>query len=135
MGLFGEIVGGLEADAGQHAALYEEVAALVTQSGGVNGLIQQFESQGLGAVASGWMGGAANTPVSADQLIQVIGQDRLTAIAARVGLPEPQVADGLAKILPVVVAHLTPGGTAAAPGGSPLEAEALGLLKSKLFGG
>jgi uncharacterized protein YidB (DUF937 family) len=134
MGLFNEVLGGLEAEAGQHAALYEEVASLVTQSGGVNGLIQKFEQQGLGPLMSSWMGGATNTPISADQIVRVIGQDKITAIAAKVGLSEQQVADGISKLLPLVVSHLTPNGAAPSPGGSQLEAEGLSLLKSKLFG-
>jgi uncharacterized protein YidB (DUF937 family) len=133
MGLFGELMGGLEAQAGQHAALYEEVASLVTQSGGVNGLIQQFEQQGLGQLASGWMGGGTNTPINPEQIIQVIGQDKITAMASKVGLSEQQVTDGISKLLPLMVGHLTPNGTAPS-GGVQLEGEALGMLKSKLFG-
>jgi uncharacterized protein YidB (DUF937 family) len=133
MGLFGDLVGELETQAGQHAALYEEVAGLVTQSGGVNGLLQQFEQNGAGHLVAGWMGGAVTTPVSADQIIQVIGQERIAAMAARVGLSEPQVAEGMAKILPVIVSHLSSNGVAPSAG-STLEAEALGVLKSKLFG-
>ncbi len=134
MGLFNEVLGGLEAEAGQHAALYEEVANLVTQSGGVNGLIQQFEQKGLGQLVAGWMGGATNTPITADQIVQVIGQDKITAIASKVGLSEQQVTDGISKLLPLMVSHLTPNGTAPSSGGGQLETEALGLLKSKLFG-
>jgi uncharacterized protein YidB (DUF937 family) len=135
MGLFDEVLGGLEAQAGQHAALYEEVAGLVTQSGGVNGLIQKFEQQGLGQLTSGWVGGATNTPISADQIVQVIGQDKITAIASKVGLTEQQVTDGISKLLPLMVSHLTPNGTAPSTAGGQLETEALGMLKSKLFGG
>jgi uncharacterized protein YidB (DUF937 family) len=134
MGLFDEVVGGLEAQAGQHAALYEEVARLITEAGGVNGLIQQFEQNGLGQVVSGWMGGASNTTISPDQIIQAIGQDKITAIASKVGLSEQQVTDGMAKLLPLMVSHLTPNGTAPSTGGGALESEALGILKSKLFG-
>ncbi|MCE0497538.1 MAG: YidB family protein [Methylacidiphilales bacterium] len=134
MGLFDEVLGGLEAQAGQHAALYEEVASLVTQSGGVNGLIQQFEQQGLGQLVSGWVGGASNTPISPDQLVQAIGQDKITSIASKVGMSESQVTDGISKLLPLMVGHLTPNGTAPTTGGGQLETEALGLLKSKLFG-
>jgi uncharacterized protein YidB (DUF937 family) len=134
MGLFNEVLGGLEAEAGQHAALYGEVAGLVTQAGGVNGLIQQFEQNGLGQIVSSWMGGASNTPINPDQIVQAIGQDKITAIASRVGLSEPQVMEGISKLLPLIVGHLTPNGTAPAAGGGQLESEALGLLKSKLFG-
>jgi uncharacterized protein YidB (DUF937 family) len=134
MGLFDEVLGGVEAQAGQHAALYEEVAGLVTQSGGVNGLAQQFEQKGLGGLMSGWIGNGTNPPITAEQIIQVVGQDKIAEIASKVGLSEPQVADGMAKLLPVMINHLTPNGTAPNPGAGELEAGALGLLKSKLFG-
>jgi uncharacterized protein YidB (DUF937 family) len=137
MGLFDEVLGSLEAGAGQHAALYEEVAGLVTQAGGVGGLVQKFEQQGVGGLTSVATGAAApaNSPITADQIVQVIGPANIGAVAARVGLTEPQVAEGMARLLPLIVSHLTAGGTApAAPAGSQLESEALGLLKSKLFG-
>jgi uncharacterized protein YidB (DUF937 family) len=134
MGLFDEVLGGLEAQAGQHAALYEEVASLVTQDGGVNGLIQQFEQQGLGQLVSGWMGGATNTPITGEQVVQGIGQDKVTAIASKVGLSEQQVTEGIAKLLPLMLSHLTPNGTAPSTGSGQVEADAMGMLKSKLFG-
>ena len=116
------------------AALYEEIAGLVTQAGGVNGLIQQFEQQGLGELISGWVGGGTNVPINPDQIVQAIGQDKITAIASKVGLSEQDVTAGIAKMLPVIVGHLTPSGTAPAAGAGQLETEALGMLKSKLFG-
>jgi uncharacterized protein YidB (DUF937 family) len=132
MGLFDQIVSGLEAKEGQQAALYEEVASLVTQSGGVNGLIQQFQQKGLDGIITGWVGSGANPPITAEQIIQVLGQDKITAIAAKVGLSEQQVSDGISKLLPVIINHLTPNGTAPDPAAGELEG-ALGVLKSKLF--
>jgi len=131
VGLFDEIVGGL-AKEGQQAALYEEVAGLVTQAGGVNGLIQQFQQKGLEGAITGWIGGGGNAPITGEQVVQVLGQDRITAIAAKVGLSEPQVAEGISKLLPLVVSHLTPNGAAPDPAAGELEG-ALGTLKSKLF--
>jgi uncharacterized protein YidB (DUF937 family) len=133
MGLFDQILGGIEAHDTQHAALYDEVGKLVNESGGVGGLAQQFEQKGLGGVVSGWISNGANPPITADQVVQVIGADRVTAIAAKAGLTEQQVTEGLSKLLPVVVDHLTPNGTV--PNHSPADLEsALGGLKSKLLG-
>ena len=134
MGLFDEVLGGLGTQASQHAALYEEVAGLVTQAGGINGLMQQFEQNGLGQLASGWTGNAVKTPLNPDQLFQAVGQDKITAIAAKLGLSEPEVANGIATFLPLIVGHLTSNGTATSTVDGLLESEALGLLKSKLFG-
>ena len=132
MGLFDEVVGGLEAKAGQQAGLYEEVAKLVTEAGGVNGLVQQFQQKGLKGVISGWVGNGTNPPITGEQVVQVLGQDKIAEIASKVGLSEQQVADGITKILPVVINHLTPNGTVPDQGAGELEG-ALGALKSKLF--
>jgi uncharacterized protein YidB (DUF937 family) len=133
MALFDQILGGIAAHDTQHAALYSEVGTLVNQAGGVSGLTQQFEQKGLGGVISSWVGGGPNGPISGQQLVNVIGQDRVTAIAAKAGLSEQQVADGISKLLPVVVDHLTPNGTV--PAHSPAEVEtALAGLKTKLLG-
>jgi len=133
MGLFDQIIGGIAAKDTQHAALYDEVGKLVDESGGVGGLAQTFEQKGLGGVVSGWIGNGANPSISGSQVVQVIGQDRVTAIAAKAGLSEQQVADGISKLLPIVVDHLTPNGTV--PNHSPAElSSALGGLKTKLLG-
>jgi uncharacterized protein YidB (DUF937 family) len=132
MGLFDEVVGGLEAEAGQKSALYEEVASLVTQAGGVSGLAQQFQQKGMEGMISGWISNGANPSISGEQVVQVLGQEKVTAIAAKVGLSEQQVVDGISKILPVIINHLTPNGTTSEPAAGELEG-ALGALKSKLL--
>ena len=133
MGLFDEVLGGIEAKDTQHAALYQEVGNLVNQAGGVGGLAQQFEQKGLGDVISGWISNGPNPAISGEQVIQVLGHDRVMAIAAKAGLTEDQVAAGVSKLLPVVVNHLTPNGTVQNQTPSELQ-DALGVLKSKLLG-
>jgi uncharacterized protein YidB (DUF937 family) len=133
MGIFDSILGGIEAKDTQHAALYDEVGKLVNQAGGVGGLAQQFEQKGLGGVIGGWIGNGANPGITGEQVVQALGRDRIMAIAAKAGLSEQQVADGVSKVLPMMVDHLTPNGTV--PPHSPADVEsALGDLKSKLLG-
>ena len=133
MGLFDDVMGGLAAKDAQHAALYSEVGKLVDQSGGVNGLAQQFEQKGLGGVIGGWISNGPNPPITGDQVVQVLGQDKIAAIASKAGLSTEEVTAGISKLLPVVVDHLTPNGTV--PDHAPGELNAaLGVLKSKLFG-
>src|ERR1700761_528457 len=134
MGIFDTILGGLEAKDSQHAALYQEVGNLVNQAGGVSGLQQQFQQKGLGGVISGWISNGPNPAISGEQVIDVIGKDKVAAIAAKAGLTEDQVAAGVSKLLPLVVDHLTPKGTAPATH-SPVDVNAaLGVLKQKLLG-
>lgn len=133
MALFDQLLGGLETKDTQHAALYQEVGNLVNQAGGVGGLQQQFQQKGLGGMIAGWIGTGPNPPISGDQVVQVLGKDRITAIAAKAGLTEDQVAAGISKLLPVVVDHLTPNGQVQNHTPDQLS-DALGALKSKLLG-
>ena len=133
MGLFDDIVGGLAAKDTQHAALYDEVGKLVNQSGGVSGLATQFEQKGLGGVMSSWIGTGPNPPISGEQVLQVLGHDKIVAMAAKAGVSEQEVTDGISKLLPIVVDHLTPNGTVPNQSATDVES-ALGGLKSKLLG-
>jgi uncharacterized protein YidB (DUF937 family) len=109
MGLLDQLTG--LADTQKHAALYQAVGNLVTQSGGVGGLAQKFEQQGLGSMIAGWISTGPNPPISGEQVVQVIGKDKVTALAAKAGLSEAQVASGISALLPLVIDHLTPNGT------------------------
>ncbi len=78
--------------------------------GGLAGLVQAFQQSGLGHVADSWVGTGANHPVSADQLSQVLGSDRVAGFARQLGI-DPQDALGhLTQMLPQVVDKLTPNG-------------------------
>lgn len=133
MGLLDQVLGGLAAKEGQHAALYEEVGKVVSQSGGIGGLYRQFQQKGLGGMIAGWVSTGPNPPISAEQVIQVLGRDRVVAIASKAGLSEEQVTAGISKILPIVIDRLTPNGTVPDHATGELEGK-LGALKSSLLG-
>jgi uncharacterized protein YidB (DUF937 family) len=133
MGLFDTLVSGLEASDAQHAALFAEVQKLVDESGGVAGLQQKFEAQGMSGVIEGWIGAAGNPPASGAQVTQAVGPDKIADIAAKTGVPQDQVATVVAQMLPLIVSHLTPGGTVP-PHDSGLLDAAMGELKTKLLG-
>jgi len=117
----------------QHPVLIDEVGKLVSESGGVAGLAQQFEQKGLGGLMAGWISSGPNPPIGGEQVLQLLGRDKVLAIAAKAGLSEQQVTAGISAILPKVVDELTPNGTV--PNHAPDElASAFGLLKSKFLG-
>jgi uncharacterized protein YidB (DUF937 family) len=131
MGLFDSLLGDLMANEEQHSALLQEVGSVVNEAGGVGGLTQQFEQKGLGGVMSGWISNGGNPPISGQQIIDVLGQDRIAAIAAKAGLSEAQVAAGVSKLLPLVINQLTPNGTV--PPHAPADVDAaLSAVKSNL---
>lgn len=80
------------------------------QSGGIQGLVQQFTAKGLGPIISSWIGTGANLPISSEQIQTVFGSEQLRAIAQKAGLTPEATSTGLAQILPQVIDRLTPKG-------------------------
>jgi uncharacterized protein YidB (DUF937 family) len=87
------------------------VSSLLTQSGGIQGLMTKFSEAGLGNVFASWVATGPNPPVSAEQIQQALGSDKVQALASKFGLDPAQVAQLVAEHLPTVVDKLTPSGT------------------------
>ncbi len=88
-------------------------------AGGLGGLLSQFEQAGLGHVAQSWVGTGANLPISADQILSVLGGGGgpLGQIAAQLGLSHQDAAHQVSQVLPQIVDRLTPQGQLPAAGG------------------
>jgi uncharacterized protein YidB (DUF937 family) len=101
MGLLDGVLGGV-------------VGALVTdvlqKHGGVQGVVNQFESQGFGPTVRSWVGTGPNQPISAEQVHQALGPDLIQQLAAKSGLSVPELTQKLAQVLPQAVDKLTPDG-------------------------
>ena len=78
--------------------------------GGLGGIISAFQKGGLGHLTDSWVGTGENLPVSADQLSQVLGSDKISEMASQLGMSQGDAAGGLAKILPELINHVTPNG-------------------------
>ncbi len=79
-------------------------------TGGVSGLQQSFQRQGLGDVVSSWIGTGANHNISPDQLTSALGRERVDQIGRRAGLQAALTPAILASLLPVLIDKLTPDG-------------------------
>jgi uncharacterized protein YidB (DUF937 family) len=141
MGLLGSLAEKLVSNAiGGNAAAQQQNAvsgalALLNHPsvGGVAGLAQLFENNGLGHIMSGWVSNGPNPAVSGSQLQQVLGSAPIAEFAQKLGIPPEQAASHLAEILPHLINHLTPNGTI--PQGTGLNLQTVEAeLKSKLFG-
>lgn len=82
-------------------------------SSGIQALVAQFAAKGLGDVVQSWIGKGPNQEVSGAQLHEVLGDDKMNALAQGAGLSVGQFAPLLAQALPNIVNHLTPNGDAA----------------------
>jgi uncharacterized protein YidB (DUF937 family) len=85
-------------------------------TGGLGSFVQDFHDKGLGGVVSSWVGSGPNQPINAAQVENVLGTERVRAIAGKLGLPPAAVTTGLAAVLPHVIDKLTPEGRVPAAG-------------------
>ena len=113
--IVGQVTGALEnsVPGGQvHPGLLDVVSSLVTQGGGLQGLVSQFEQQGLGNVVQSWIGSGQNLAITPDQVQSVLGEPHIAAVAAKLGLSPADVTNQLAGLLPHAVGSVTPAGAA-----------------------
>ncbi len=131
MGLLDEVGkmmgGGQQGGASDILAVAQQ---LLGQSGGIDGLIQQLQAGGLGEVVKSWIGNGQNLPVTGEQIQQVLGNDKVAAIARQLGVDPAQASAQLAQVLPGLVDKLTPNGQV--PQGGDLLSQGADLLKGFL---
>lgn len=80
------------------------------QPGGLQGLVQSFQDKGLGGLVSSWVSTGQNLPVSADQIHNALGGERVQELAAAAGISPDQAGSSIAQLLPNIVDKLTPDG-------------------------
>ncbi len=131
MGLLDSVLGGLTGQGGNGGAMMNVVSELLNQNGGLTGLLQQFQSGGLGHLAESWIGKGQNLPITADQLQGVLGSEKVQQLAASLGIPPDQLSGHLAQLLPQLIDKLTPNGSLPEAGATP---QGLGGLLKGLLG-
>lgn len=129
MGLLDSITGSLGQGGGN--PLMKIVTELITNSGGVSGLLQKFHAHGLGKVADSWVGTGQNLPINADQVQSVFGSDQIQQMAAKVGIAPEALSAKLAELLPQVIDKATPNGSV--PDSANLQ-QGLGKALQGIFG-
>ena len=109
MGLFDNLAGSLGGNAGASSPLTKSVLDMLGQSGGLGGLVQAFQQNGLGHLVESWIGTGQNMPVSAAQIQQALGP-KVQELAQQHGISADTVSQALSQFLPGLIDHLTPNG-------------------------
>lgn len=78
--------------------------------GGLAAIVAKLEQSGFGAQVKSWIGNGQNLPITADELQQVLGNDKVKELAARFNIPIDQLSAVLAQQLPTAVDHASPHG-------------------------
>ena len=112
----GSFLGNANAGGQQQNVLTAVTEFVNNQPGGLQGLIQQFETQGAGGLVQSWIGGGANQAVSPDAVQNAVGSGALSELAGKLGVSPEQASSVLAQVLPHVIDHGTPNGEVPASG-------------------
>jgi uncharacterized protein YidB (DUF937 family) len=81
-----------------------------TITGGLGGLLKQFQQAGFGDTINSWINTGPNKPVAPAQVSDALGPEIIDMLSQRTGLPRDQVASILSQVLPQIVDQLTPDG-------------------------
>jgi uncharacterized protein YidB (DUF937 family) len=76
----------------------------------LNGLVEKFESSGLGEKVKSWIGTGENDTIDRDEVKQAFGEDEIDRYAREAGVSSDEYADEVARELPRAVDTATPEG-------------------------
>ncbi len=119
MDQLGQAAGGMLGGQGGQNSLLQAVAGLLGKDssiGGLAGLVQAFQKNGLGEIVNSWVSTGKNLHVTPNQIEQGLGSDLLSRLAGKAGLSSGAASSQLAGILPDLVDKLTPNGKVEAGG-------------------
>jgi uncharacterized protein YidB (DUF937 family) len=105
MGMFDGLLGGIVG-----AGMVSVVNGIIEKHGGLQGLVGEFERNGLGPTIQSWVGTGPNQQISPDALRRTLGPQLLQQLSAKSGLSEDELARKLAQVLPQAVDKMTPEG-------------------------
>jgi uncharacterized protein YidB (DUF937 family) len=106
MGMFDGLLGGIVG-----AGMVSVVNGILEKHGGLQGVVNQFERNGLGNTVQSWIGTGSNQPISPQDLQKALGPDLLRQLSEKSGLSVQDLAQRLAQVLPEAVDKMTPNGT------------------------
>ena len=105
MGMFDGLIGGIVG-----AGMVSVVNGIIEKHGGLQGVVNEFERNGLGATVRSWVGTGPNQPISPADVQRALGPELLQQLSAKSGLSVEDLAQKLSQVLPQAVDRLTPGG-------------------------
>jgi uncharacterized protein YidB (DUF937 family) len=110
--LLGGVLGEGQVRQGQMTGLAQALMRMLSDpgTGGIDGLVRQFQAGGHGETIASWISPGHNRPISADDLSRTLGQPRVDQLSEQAGLPTSRGAAILAALLPVLIDKLTPDG-------------------------
>lgn len=82
----------------------------VQRNGGMGAVLDRFRQKGYGSQMQSWVASGDNQPIDERAVEQVVGEPDLQDMAQRLGVPEQEVKQAFAEVMPEMVNQLTPEG-------------------------
>lgn len=82
----------------------------VQNNGGMGAVLKRFQDRGFGRQAQSWVATGSNDALDERAVEEVVGHQELAQMAQRLGVPEEEVAQAFAEIMPEMVDQLSPQG-------------------------
>lgn len=79
----------------------------------LSSLISGLAGGSLASIASSWLGSGENSPISAESIIALFGDEKIASFASILGLSEGSALDALSDALPAMVDGASSGGSIA----------------------
>ena len=106
----GKLVSSITGKASGENSTVTKLLGMVGGQEGLNNLVSQLQSVGLGQKVQSWIGKGSNQPVSGQEIGSALGQDKVEKLSEQTGMNQNQVTDDLAQHLPHVIDQPTPDG-------------------------
>lgn len=95
-------------------AINKALGGLLSDNNGnldLGSLIGAMQGKDLGAIVTSWLGDGDNADISTVQVREVIGKDKVAAMAAELNSDEDSILNGLRDALPQLIDNSSKGGS------------------------
>ena len=113
MDQLGQAVGGAMGGQTAQNPLLQALTSFLGQNssaGGLAGIVQAFQKNGLGDIVNSWVSTGKNLPVTPDQISRAWGAIYLSQFAGKAGVSADAASTQLSSLLPDVIDKVTPNG-------------------------
>ncbi|MBE9549714.1 MAG: DUF937 domain-containing protein [Proteobacteria bacterium] len=99
--LLGDSVKNIDQD-----ALSSALGSLLSGSDGkldLGSIVSAMDDKGLGSIAESWLGDGSNSPISMEQIQELLGSDKIAQIASQLNTGEGNLLESLSTMLPQLI--------------------------------
>jgi uncharacterized protein YidB (DUF937 family) len=82
----------------------------VQRNGGLGAVLKRVQDRGYSKQANSWVSTGDNQHLEPQAMDEIVGNDEISRLSQQLGVPQDEVKQGFAEILPEMVNQLTPDG-------------------------